>query len=346
MPTLLQDGIVHKKIMLVGEAWGEQEEEQHRPFVGTSGWILDSMLSQVGLTRHDCYITNVFNLRPKPSNDVKNLCGTRAEGIPGLPVLQKGKYVLAKYKPELDRLYDEIRRINPNVVVALGATAAWALLRSTGIKAIRGSIALSHPDLPLERQYKILPTYHPAAVGREWSNRPIVIADLEKAKRESETAWFRRPPRDIWLYPTLQDLALYDRTFIAPAEVLAGDIETWQDQITCISFAPSESSAIVIPFISELRSGKNYWETIDQELEAWNFVRRWCAEKSTIWQNGMYDIQFLWRSYRIPVCKADEDTMLLHHAWQPEMEKGLGFLASIYTDEASWKFMRKGMKHD
>ena len=38
---------------------------------------------------------------------------------------------------------------------------------------------------------------------------------------------------------------------------------------------------------------------------------------------------------------AAEDTMLLHHALQPEMEKGLAFLGSVYTDEATWKFMSK-----
>lgn len=332
--------------MLVGEAWGEQEEQQHRPFVGTSGWLLDGLLSQVGLSRQDCCITNVFNLRPKPSNDVKNLCGSKAEGIPGMPTLQKGKYVLAKYKPELDRLYREIEERNPNIIVALGATAAWALLHSTGIKAIRGSVALTHPALPLERSYKVLPTYHPAAISREWSNRPVAVADLEKAKRESETPDFNRPARELWLYPTLEDLAKYEKEFIIPATELAGDIETWSNQITCIGFAPDPAHAIIIPFVSELRPGKNYWPTIAEELEAWNYVRRWCEIKPTTWQNGMYDIQFLWRSYRIPVPMAENDTMLLHHAWQPEMEKGLGFLASIYTDEPSWKQMRKGMKHD
>lgn len=332
--------------MLVGEAWGEKEEELHVPFVGTSGWILDNMLSQVGLTRHDCYITNVFNLRPKPSNDVKNLCGSKTEGIANYPALQKGKHVLRVYTSELERLYEEICKVNPNVLVALGATASWALLKSTGIKAIRGSIALSHPSLPLPRQYKVLPTYHPAAIGRDWSQRPVGISDLDKAKRESETPDFCRPARTLWLYPTLQDLARYEQEHIVSAESLAGDIETWNDQITCISFAPSPSSAIIIPFVSELRPGKNYWPTIDEELEAWNYVRRWCMMKPSTWQNGMYDIQFLWRSYHIPVTLAEDDTMLLHHAWQPEMEKGLGFLASVYTDEVSWKFMRKGMKHD
>lgn len=336
---------MQSKIMLIGEAWGEHEEQAHAPFVGPSGWILDGMLSQVGLHRRDCHITNVFNLRPKPSNDVKNLCGTKPQGIPGLPALAKGKFVLAKYKPELDRLYTEINKVNPNILVALGATAAWALLQSTGIKAIRGAVALTHPSLPLMRSYKVVPTYHPAAIAREWTNRPIAVADLDKAKRESETPVFRRPKREIWTYPTLEDLALFERLHILPAEILASDIETWNDQITCISFGTA-THAIVIPFVSELRPGKNYWQDIDEELEAWNYVRRWCAMKPTIFQNGMYDIQFLWRSYRIPVKQAAEDTMLLHHAFQPEMEKGLGFLASIYTDEVSWKFMRKGMKHD
>jgi uracil-DNA glycosylase len=333
------------KIFLLGEAWGEAEEQQHQPFVGPSGWILDGMLSQVGLHRKDCYISNVFNLRPKPSNDVKNLCGTKAEGIPGLPALTKGKFVLAKYAKELDRLYGEINKVNPNVLVALGATAAWALLHSTGIKAIRGSIAITAPNNKLGRPYKVLPTYHPAAVARDWSQRPVTIADLDKAKRESETPSFCRPKRELWLYPTLEDLALFERTVILPAEDLGSDIETWQNQISCISFGTSKA-AIIIPFISELRPGKNYWPTIDEELEAWNYVRRWNGLRPLIFQNGMYDIQFEWRSFALPALMASEDTMLLHHAFQPEMEKGLGFLASIYTDEVSWKFMRKGMKHD
>src|SRR5690348_8848509 len=119
-------GSVNNKIMLVGEAWGEEEEKQHRAFVGTSGWLLDQMLSQAGIARNECFVTNVFNLRPKPSNDVKNLCGPLTDAIVGKPALLKGKYIRAKYQPELDRLYAEINRVQPNIIVALGATAAWA----------------------------------------------------------------------------------------------------------------------------------------------------------------------------------------------------------------------------
>lgn len=334
------------KIALVGEAWGEKEEETGLPFQGTSGWILDNMLAQAGIDRNECLVTNCFNLRPKPSNDIKNLCGPRANAIPDMPQLVAGKYIRKEFALELERLYDELRRHDPNVIIALGATAAWALLHSSGIRDIRGATAVTHPRVTdkLGRQYKVLPTYHPAAVAREWSLRPIVIADLDKARRQSETPEFTRPHREIWLRPTLMDLANYERDYIAPADSLAADIETKQDQIDCIGFAPSLSSAIVIPFFCE--NGSNYWMTLEEELIAWSYVRRWLAMKPINWQNGMFDMNVLWWKYGIPVPNPGDDPMLLHHAMQPELQKGLGFLASVYTEEASWKFMAKGKKHD
>lgn len=334
-------------IAIVGEAWGEKEEEVGKPFVGTSGWLLDDMLAQVGIDRRAAFVTNVFNLRPKPRNDVLNLCGPAKVGIPGKPALAKGKYVLAQYAPEIERLYDEISRADPNIIIALGATAAWAFLHSSGIKPIRGSLAVTHPRVSerLGREYKVLPTTHPAAVAREWSQRPVVIADLDKARRHSDTPEFRRPERHIWLTPTLEDLATYERDYILPATELGSDIETKQDQITCISFAPSPSNAIVIPFFGE--DGQSYWPTLDEELAAWDYVRRWLRTKPIVFQNGLYDMNFLWSRYGIPCSHGTQDTMLAHHALQPEMQKGLAFLASIYTDEPSWKFMIKGTrKHD
>jgi DNA polymerase I-like protein with 3'-5' exonuclease and polymerase domains len=61
-----------------------------------------------------------------------------------------------------------------------------------------------------------------------------------------------------------------------------------------------------------------------------------------LFQNGLYDIAFLWRAQGIAVRGAAEDTMLLSHALQPESLKGLGYLGSIYTDHGPWKSERKG----
>jgi len=58
------------------------------------------------------------------------------------------------------------------------------------------------------------------------------------------------------------------------------------------------------------------------------------------YQNGLYDLQYILRMGLRPAnCQAD--TMLLHHSLFPELQKGLGFLGSIYTNEASWKLMRE-----
>lgn len=335
------------EIMLVGEAWGEKEAELQLPFVGTSGWILDQMLSQVGIARKECYVTNVFNRRPMPSNDVKNFCGGKLGALPGYPALTKGKYVRAEFADELSRLYSEIVEVQPNVIVALGATAAWALCHSTGIKAIRGSVTgtCGFVSERLGRQFKVLPTYHPAAIARQWSDRPVCLSDLDKAKRESESPIIRRPARSLWIEPTIEDLYVFEQRHLVGSSLVSVDIETWANQITCIGFSPSDDVALVIPFCAESAPDHNYWSRAD-ELTAWNYVRKWLATYPSLFQNGMYDIQFLWRSYGISCPRAQEDTMLLHHAFQPEMEKGLGFLASIYTDEASWKFMRKGTSHD
>lgn len=335
------------QILIVGEAWREADAEAQRPFMGTDGWLLKQLLSQVGIAYGDCYVTSVFNLQPQPSNDIINLCGPKAEGIPGMPALIKGKYARAEYAPELARLYEEINRENPNLILALGATAAWALIGSSGIRAIRGApIGTTSPatqaiGVSLHRTFKVLPTYHPAAVLREWSLRPIVLADLDKSRRHAIHPDITRPSRKVWVEPTLEDLSLYERDYILPARRLSIDIETKGDQVTCIGFAPSPESAIVIPFWSKAQSDGNYWRTLNEELAAWDFVRRWCSAKPSVFQNGLYDIHRLWRTYGITCRQADHDTMLLHHALQPEMEKGLGFLGTVYTDEASWKFMSR-----
>ena len=331
--------------MLVGESWSEKDEETGEPFQGTTGWMLKSMLSQVGIDISECHLTNVFNRR---TGDISRLCGGKRESIPGYPPIIKGKYLLATEQPELDRLFNEIKTINPNLIITLGSTASWALLHSTGIRAIRGATVGTHPSLTsrLGRVFKVLPTYNPAAVSREYSLRPIVLSDFNKAKSESDRSEVIRPERRILISPTFEEIEEYENEFILPATLLSADIETAGNQITCIGFAPSISSCIVIPFHSKKAPNGNYWPDLTTELKVWNKVRKWLGEKPTLFQNGLYDISFLWRSYGIPVPLAADDTMLLHHAWQPEMEKGLGFLATIYTQEASWKFMRKGTRHD
>jgi len=130
------------KIAIVGEAWGEHEERQRAPFVGPSGYELTRMLDEAGIHRADCFLTNVFNLRPRPTNDIENLCTKEKTGS-GFPSLKAGKYIQAQYLPEVHRLYKELGNLKPNLAILLGNTAAWALLHNTGISKIRGTVVES-----------------------------------------------------------------------------------------------------------------------------------------------------------------------------------------------------------
>lgn len=324
-------------VMLIGEAWGKDEEEQGKPFVGSAGKMLKALMGHAGISYNECYVTNVFNLRPKPTNDIKNLCGKKVEGVPGWPAIQQGKYIRHEYLPELQRLIAEVDHVRPSLIIGVGATPAWALLKTRGIRGIRGS---PHYYLsPKHGRIKFFPTYHPSAVLREYSLRGIVLADLEKARREMEYPEIRRPRREIWLEPTLDDLRIFEEKYILPSPDLSVDIETAGDQITMIGFAPTIDRALNLPFYDAERG--NYWRTLEEELQAWYWVKRILEMKKRITgQNFLYDIKFLWGKMGMPPIHFEHDTMLLHHALQPEMEKGLGFLGSIYTDEQAWKFMR------
>lgn len=330
------DQRVGTPLVVVGEAWGREEEEAGGvPFVGWSGRLLKSILASKGIDWRAAHITNVFNLRPKPTNDIKNLCGKRADGIPGLGPLGRGNYVLAKYKGELDRLHRELIYHKPTLILALGSTALWAITGQSAISRVRGTTLAS-------RFGKVLPTYHPAVLSRDWSLRPIFIADIEKAAREMQFAEVKRPQREVWIEPTLEDLYEFERQHIDPSPYLSIDIETSGDQITCIGFAPGESVSLVVPFLDKRRPDWNYWPDHVSERSALEWVRVQCSKRKIIvGQNFLYDLNFLWSRYGIAVPHFQHDTMLLHHALHPEMPKSLGMLGSLYTDEANWKIMRE-----
>lgn len=356
-----------KPLVVIGEALGETEARFGAPLVGPSGIELFRMLGEAGLIElspfdrdyiikyysdqdpaivaalwalhPEIHRTNVFNLHP-PGNDIEFFCGPKADALPGYPPLLKSKFVSQTYAPELDRLAAELLDLNPNLVLCLGNTPLWALAGRSGITKLRGTTLLStHTAL----DFKLLPTYHPAYVLRQWESRPIVIADLMKAARESLYPDIRRPHREIWIEPSLEDIELFITKFITRGSLLSVDIETAGDRITCIGLAPSPALGIVIPFDDERKPERNYWDTLAAESRCWRLIRTVLQDPGIpkLFQNGLYDITFLWRSMKIKVLGAAEDTMLLHHALQPEMLKGLGFLGSIYTDEGSWKHMRR-----
>ncbi len=359
------------KLLLLGESWGESESIIHKPFAGESGKLLFDMLGEAmpnefpelhaaaramyryGLAwvrPRDAWLeacgiamTNVLAFRP-PNNQLESICGDK-KSVGNSYVYSpasRGKYLLPEYLGELTRLEEEIRGFKPNLVLALGNTALWALLNVTNIGSVRGAIAGSIEEAAAGAGggIKVLPTYHPAGVLRQWGWRPIVVADLMKAWREAQFPDIRRPARQINISPTLAELEQrVAQTLANPPALMPVDIETGYGQIKCIGFGTSRNAAFIIPFMDQRQPGWHYWQYPGEELRAWQLVKQLLeSDIPKLGQNFLYDLQYIMRLGIMPR-NCEHDTMLLHHSHFPEMKKGLGFLGSIYTDEPAWKLM-------
>jgi uracil-DNA glycosylase len=340
------------KIVLVGEARGAREHLFEHGFVGSSGVELARMLAQaqiapkpvdhpselemirywrVAREEHGIDIANVFNEHP-PDNNIETFFTNAKEGVSSIPPLKPGKYVKHEMMPHVEALWDKLRFAQPNLVVALGNTACWAILGEAKISVIRGTVKTS-PRLG----FKVLPTYHPAAVVRQWNLRTIVVADFEKVKYEAEFNDIRRIERWLTIEPTLAEIAAWIER---PAAYYAVDIENHYGPLSMVGFARSHDDALVIPFIDESKPGWNYWSSTEDEVQAWKLADKLLRKPvPKLFQNGIYDLTHLLRAgFRPTQCQ--DDSMLLHHSLYPEMLKGLGFLGSVYSHEIAWKQMR------
>jgi uracil-DNA glycosylase len=355
------------KVVICGEAWGEAEAETGRPFVGVSGKELWRMLGEAWpevapidyqrtmralymrdhgwidvredwLREASVLLTNVFAFRPD-ANDLETICVPKAErGEPyPWPAMKQGGYVPRKIMaPEVDRLLAELKAYPRNLVIAAGNAALAALCHTSGIMSRRGAICES-AALP---GLKVLPTIHPAAIMRQWQQRPTVLQDLMKAAIERRFPEIRRPERYICINPSIEEINGFCDV-ARDAWRMAIDIETMNGQIRCVGFAVQRQSAIVVPFIDKAKPGWSYWSDPADELRAWDLVAALCdLPCQKIFQNGLYDIQYLVKS-GCPVRNMTADTMLLHHSMYPELPKSLGFLGSVYTNERAWKLLRK-----
>lgn len=157
------EGRADADLMFVGEAPGEQEDRTGRPFVGRAGQKLDEIIAAMGLRREDVYIANVLKSRP-PNNRTPTL-----DEVAGC----------APY------LVEQIRIIQPKVIVTLGGPATKLLLETKeGITRLRGSWAVFDDGT---REIPVMPTFHPAYLlrnytretrARVWSDMQAVMARL------------------------------------------------------------------------------------------------------------------------------------------------------------------------
>ena len=162
--TVFSDGVSSARIMLVGEAPGQDEDRTGKPFVGRSGQLLDAMMATIGLSRaSNLYIANVIPWRPP---------GNRAPSVDELETC----------KPFILR---QIELVAPEIIVLVGGTSAKTLLKTEiGITRLRGkwhTLEMGGRDIPA------LPFFHPAYVLRRPETKIDVWADLCALKQKLDT---------------------------------------------------------------------------------------------------------------------------------------------------------------
>ncbi len=326
------------KIMFVGEAPGEHEEREGRPFVGPAGKLFNTMLEKAGIDRTECYVTNVVPERPGvKSNDIKSWCDLSKT----VPV------VSADFLSYRDVLVGKIICRRPNVVVPLGATALWALTGRKDITKVRGSILPSVEHAP-DRvvRTKVIPLVHPSWILRgkyvgskagergmqPWFFRYYTHHDLLRVKREAQRAEFSEKPV-LHTRCNLSQLGM-SRLLELPIGPIAIDIETACEEVSCISLSNGMHTAS-IAFTSIEEQGHIFSE--EKELDVWLQIGRLLESQTPkIFHNASYDVSFLAQRYGFDV-RAIDDSMVMTAVLHPEFPYGLDFVTSLHTDYPYYK---------
>jgi len=160
--VVIGSGPMTARLMIVGEAPGRTEDEGGAPFIGRSGKLLFTLLEEeVGLTREECYVTNVVKCRP-PANRTP----TPKEIVTCRPWL-----------------IEQLDRVAPRFILTLGNTAGRAIFAyQSGIGQVHGHVFRSG-------QIQGVPTYHPAAALRGGpSVVDVMRSDLGVVRRLLESA--------------------------------------------------------------------------------------------------------------------------------------------------------------
>ena len=131
---VIGEGNLNARLMFIGEAPGEQEDLQGRPFVGKSGQLLTRIIQAMGLSREEVYIANILKCRPPGNRD--------------------------PYPQEIENclpyLFFQMELIRPEILVLLGRIAGIALFGT------QFSITRMHGQLLYFRGIKVIPSFHPA----------------------------------------------------------------------------------------------------------------------------------------------------------------------------------------
>lgn len=326
-------GSLTPKLMIIGEAPGRLENEYLVPFVGPTGQILDECLFKAGIKRSECYITNVVKYQP-PFNDFEKL------HLIGVDLDQS-----------IRELWEnEISKLRPNCILAVGDHALHAVTGNDGILNWRGSIIKARDGIT-----KCVPTIHPAALfsrstsdnessgGLAWTWLKLIEHDINRAGEESLTPELNLPHRDLSVAHSSLELYRFFNEYESLLDCCV-DIESINGIPVCYGFAFNRHHGISVPILRQIGKHK-LTDMGDREMnEVWRLIDDKLRTLHIIGQNFKYDH---FRSERIgfEIPHVKSDTLIKTRVIFPEMpKKRLNDQASLWTREPFYKDEGKEFK--
>lgn len=335
-------------LAIVAEKGAAEEVRYGRPMVGPTGSLIREHANRAGLDAGSGY-ANQIRAKGRQSRDVFLTNAVHEFANPHAnPTCED----LIREQP---RLYRELATLpNLRCIVACGAHSFASLTNfkycnkiilngepETGIVSRRGSKYLTPWGT------KIVAALHPAFYVRgEFRYGPITQFDFNRAAKESQYPEIRTTPRNYYLKPRdLKEVLWYADILIQNplSPYLSFDIETFQGKygtwfISCIGFSDHPKRAFCIPIM--YRDRTPYWD-ISAESIIWRTIQQLLDLPGRIYvtQNGHAFDCWQLRKHRIatPHMANGFDTYTGHMLLAPDLPHDLGFLVSIYTEEAYYK---------
>lgn len=283
--------------------------------MGPAGTVLEQCMHSAGIIRAEVYLTNVVKEQP-PKNNIAPYFNTRTGAFTG-----KGMTCVKELQEELEGL------TGPVVLIPLGKTASAAVTGEHEIGKWRGSI-LESRILP---GVKAIPALHPATVlYANFMDRYLIVEDFKRAVTESAFKDLRLPEYTFILEPSFDTSMMYLEELSKKGEAVSWDIETVNDEVYCMAFAPDVHSSICIP-VAEF--------TPQQERMLWQEASRLLSNPDIpkIGQNLIFDIFFTMEHNHIITKGPIYDTMIAHSLIYPDLKKGLATLCSLHTRQPYYK---------
>ena len=329
------------RIALVDEAPGDDAVCSGKILHGYQGQLLRRALRLANIDYDELFITYLFDYQ-LPDDDIRKDCLRKweSEDYYGFTPrrLAGAGFLSPRAASSMERAAAELAEAAPAVIMPLGATAFWAFTGSTGITSARGTVSRASFIAP---GAKIIPTFRPGYVHRQYKMLGTWVNDFERAMLEAEkpAETLTRSARELWIEPTFDDIWHWAFNILPKAERITIDIETAKGQISWIGFGADSERAISIPFVDYRQPNRCYWRTWEEEWAAWGLVETILAlPNPKQFQHGCYDNFYLTR-YGFNVKNWRYDTRLLMHAYAPELPKDLAYIGSAFTWEGPWKLL-------